>query len=140
MARNPIQLQKGLSRKTLLGLYGTKAKCEVAVRAWRWPDRFVGPRCGSKDHAMVGARDLYLCRGYRKQTSLKSGTVLQPTLLPLTTWFQGMDLLTQSKNSISGLELARQLGVRPDTASLLRHTLRRDADRAILKPSPHLPS
>ena len=34
-----------------------------------------------------------------------------------------MYLLTQSKNSISGLELARQLGVRPDTASLMRHKL-----------------
>ena len=45
------------------------------------------------------------------------------TLLPLVKWFQGMYLLTQSKNSISGLELARQLGVRPDSASLLRHKL-----------------
>jgi len=34
-----------------------------------------------------------------------------------------MYLLTQAKNSISGLELARQLGVRPDTASLMRHKL-----------------
>jgi hypothetical protein len=45
------------------------------------------------------------------------------TLPPLTKWFQGMFLLTQSKNSISTLELARQLGVRPDTASLMRHKL-----------------
>jgi ISXO2-like transposase domain len=34
-----------------------------------------------------------------------------------------MYLLTQSKNSISGLTLARQLGVRPDTAALMRHKL-----------------
>lgn len=34
-----------------------------------------------------------------------------------------MYLLTQSKNSISTLELARQLGVRPDSASLMRHKL-----------------
>ena len=123
MARNPIQLQKGLSLRAFLDLYGTEAKCEAAVRAWRWPDGFVCPRCGSKDHAIVGARDLYLCHGCRKQTSLKAHTVFERTLLPLTTWFQGMYLLTQSKNSISGLELARQLGVRPDTASLMRHKL-----------------
>ena len=34
-----------------------------------------------------------------------------------------MYLLTPSKNSISGLELARQPGVRPDTAALMRHKL-----------------
>ena len=123
MARNSIQLQKGLSLKAFLGLYGTEAKCAAAVKAWRWPDGFVCPRCGSQDHAIVGARKLYLCHGCRKQTSLKAGTVFQHAQLPLTIWFWGMYLLTQSKNSISGLELARQLGVRPDTASLMRHKL-----------------
>ena len=44
-------------------------------------------------------------------------------MLPYVKWFQGMYLLTQSKNSVSTLELARQLGVRPDTAALMRHKL-----------------
>jgi transposase-like protein len=123
MARNPIQLQKGLSLTELFKSYGTEAKCEAALRAWRWPDGFACPHCGSRDHAVVGARRLYLCHGCRKQTSLKAGTIFARTLLPLTKWFQGMFLLTQSKNSISTLELARQLGVRPDTASLMRHKL-----------------
>ena len=39
------------------------------------------------------------------------------------TQHRGIYLLKQSKNSISTLELARQLGVRPDTASLIRHKL-----------------
>jgi transposase-like protein len=123
MSRNPIQMQKGLSLTAFLERYGTEAKCETAVRAWRWPDGFVCPQCGGREHAIVGARRLYHCHGCRKQTSLKANTIFQRTLLPLTTWFQAMYLLTQSKNSISGLELARQLGVRPDTASLMRHKL-----------------
>ena len=123
MARNPIQFQKGLSLAAFLERYGSEAKCEAAVKAWRWPDGFICPRCGSSDHAVVGARFLYHCRACRKQTSLKANTVFERTLLPLTKWFLAMYLLTQSKNSISGLELARQLGVRPDTAALLRHKL-----------------
>lgn len=123
MSRNPIQLQKGLSLRQLQEKYGTEDQCEAMVRAWRWPDGFVCPHCGSRDHAIVGKRHLYECHGCRKQTSLKAGTVFENTMLPLTVWFQGMYLLTQAKNSISGLELARQLGVRPDTASLMRHKL-----------------
>lgn len=123
VARNPVQFQKGLSLAKFLERYGTEAKCEKAVRAWRWPDGFVCPRCGGREHTIVGARELYNCHGCRKQTSLKANTIFERTLLPLTTWFLGMYLLTQSKNSISGLELARQLGVRPDTAALMRHKL-----------------
>lgn len=123
MSRNPIQMQKGLSLTAFLERYGTEAKCEAAVRAWRWPDGFVCPECGGREHAIVGKRRLYLCHGCRKQTSLKANTIFQRTLLPLTKWFQCMYLLTQSKNSISGLELARQLGVRPDSAALMRHKL-----------------
>jgi transposase-like protein len=123
VSRNPIQMQKGLSLTAFLERYGTEAKCEAAVRAWRWPAGFVCPQCGGREHTIVGARELYNCHGCRKQTSLKANTIFSRTLLPLTKWFQGMYLLTQSKNSISGLELARQLGVRPDTAALMRHKL-----------------
>jgi transposase-like protein len=114
MSRNSIQLQKGLSLRQLHAKYGTEEQCEAVVRAWRWPAGFVCPHCGSQDHAIVGKRRLYECHDCRKQTSLKAGTVFESTMLPLTVWFQGMYLLTQAKNSISGLELARQLGVRPD--------------------------
>ena len=123
MARNSIQLQKGLSLSDLQATYGTVEQCEAAVQAWRWPDGFICPHCKSRNHAIVGKRRLYLCHQCLVQTSLKAGTIFENTLLPLTKWFQGMYLLTQSKNSISGLELARQLGVRPDTASLMRHKL-----------------
>ena len=123
MARNAIQLQKGLSLSELNESYGTEEKCAAAIFKWRWPDGFVCPACGSRDHAIVGARQLYLCHDCLTQTSLKSGTIFARTLLPYVKWFQGMYLLTQSKNSVSTLEMARQLGVRPDTAALMRHKL-----------------
>jgi transposase-like protein len=123
MARNVIQMQKGLSLSEFQARYGSEEKCRDAVRAWRWPGGFVCPHCGCRDHAFVGRRQLYLCHGCRAQTSLKAGAIFARTLLLLTKWFQGMYLLTQSKNSISGFELARQLGVRPDTAALMRHEL-----------------
>jgi transposase-like protein len=122
MARNAVQMQKGPSLTQFHSQYGTEAQCREAVAKWRWPDGFECPDCGSGDY-MVTKKLHYLCRSCRKETSLKSGTVFERTQLPLTKWFQGMYLLTQPKNSISGLEMARLLGVRPDTASLMRHKL-----------------
>ena len=75
MARNAIQLQKGMSLCELNESYGSEEKCAAAIFKWRWPDGFVCPACGSRDHAIVGARELYLCHDCLKQTSLKSGTI-----------------------------------------------------------------
>jgi ISXO2-like transposase domain/Transposase zinc-ribbon domain len=122
MARNPVQLQKGLSLTEFQAQYGTELQCREAVARWRWPHGFECPHCQGGDYLVTKNLD-YSCRGCRKVTSLIAGTVYENTLLPLTKWFQGMYLLTQAKNTISGLELARLLGVRPDTASLMRHKL-----------------
>jgi transposase-like protein len=123
MARNPIQFGKGLSLSDFQELYGTEEQCRQAVVGWRWPKGFVCPACGGRDHAIVGKRRLYLCHGCRKQTSVIAGTVFENSLLPLTKWFQATWLITQSKNSISTLELSRQIGVKWDTAWRLRQKL-----------------
>jgi transposase-like protein len=123
MARNPIQFGKGLSLSEFQEHYGTEEQCREAILAWRWPTGFVCPACGCRKHAIVGKRRLYLCHGCRKQTSVIAGTVFENSLLPLIKWFQAMWLITQSKNSISTLELSRQIGVKWDTAWRLRQKL-----------------
>ena len=123
MARNPIQFGKGLSLSEFQERCGSEEQCRQAVVAWRWPKGFVCPACGGHDHAIVGKRRLYLCHGCRKQTSVTAGTVFENSLLSLTKWFQASWLITQSKNSISTLELSRQIGVKWDTAWRLRQKL-----------------
>ena len=123
MARNGIQFQHGLSLDQFLASYGTEVQCEAALTRWRWPDGFVCPHCRSTDHAVVGKRRLYLCHGCRRQTSLVAGTIFSRTQLPLTRWFQAMWLITQSKDSISTLSLSRQIGVKWDSAWLMRQKL-----------------
>ena len=51
--------------------------------------------------------------------------MFQDTKLPLTTWFSAVYHLTQGKNGISSIELARRLGVRQPTAWLVKHKLMR---------------
>jgi transposase-like protein len=123
MARNPIQFQDGMSLGELTMAFGTEEQCEAAVRAWRWPSGFVCPRCGGRAHTITGERRLHECHTCRLQTSLKAGTIFEHTLIPLTKWFQAMWLITQSKDSISTLSMARQLDLKWDSAWLLRQKL-----------------
>jgi hypothetical protein len=52
-----------------------------------------------------------------------SGTMFEASKLSLTRWFPAMQLLTQSKNNVSALELMRQLGMCYRSAWLLKHKI-----------------
>jgi ribosomal protein L37AE/L43A len=122
MSKNMVQFQRGLSLKEFLAQYGTEAKCERALFAWRWPDGFVCPECGYRGACLLG-RGLYQCHRCHHQTSLTAGTLFASTKLPLTKWLLAIYLVTQAKNGISALELSRHIGVCSNTAWLVKQKL-----------------
>jgi transposase-like protein len=123
MARNLVQFQKGLSLTAFLAAYGSEDQCEQALIVMRWPDGFVCPRCQETRHSYSPARRHFQCSVCRLQTSVKAGTVFHKSTTPLTKWFLAIYLLTQSKNDVAALEMARQLGVKWDTAWLIKQKL-----------------
>lgn len=125
MGINKIQFQKGLSMAEFMKNYGTEDRCHAALVASRWPTGFVCPKCDGTHHSTFERRGLHYwqCSMCREQTTATCGTIFHATKLPLTRWFLGMHLLSQSKNSISALELKRHLGVRYKTAWLMKHKL-----------------
>ena len=125
MAMNKVQFQKGLSLPEFLFHYGTEAACSDAIAASRWPSGFICPCCaGHASFVFVrGTRRLYECLTCRRQTSLLVGTLLQSTRLPLTKWFLGIYLLTQSKTNLAALELMRHLGIAYNSAWRMKHKL-----------------
>jgi hypothetical protein len=52
-----------------------------------------------------------------------AGTIFHKSRTPLVKWFLAIYLITSSKNDIAALELARQLGVKWDTAWLIKQKL-----------------
>src|SRR5262245_35839301 len=123
MARNPVQFQKGLSLMEFNRRYGTDEQCHAALIKMRWPDGFVCPHCGVTEHSYSAARQIFQCSGCRVQTSARAGTIFHKSRTPLVKWFLAIYLLTSAKNDIAALELARQLGVKWDTAWLMKQKL-----------------
>ena len=123
MARNAVQLQKGLSEAEFDRLYGTEEQCRAVVIKLRWPEGFSCPVCGGTSHSVIKTRGSFQCTTCRRQTSPIAGTIFAATKLPLRTWFRAMYHLTQSKQGISSIELGRRLGVRQTTAWMLKHKI-----------------
>jgi len=120
MAMNRMQFQPGLSMPEFYERYGTETQCQAALQAARWPDGFACPECdGTARTSFVrGGLPYWQCSACSHQCSLISGTLFASTKLPLSRWFLAMQLLTQSKNNVSALELMRQIGVSYRTAWL----------------------
>ena len=113
---------------------------EAACAAWlaelRWPDGFRCPACGNDDAWALRTKPwTFECRGYRRQTSVKAGTILHGSKLSLTAWFWAAYLMATHSNGIS----ATQLQVRLDLSSyksawLLAAKLRRAMTAPVRNP------
>src|SRR5690348_8228982 len=126
---------RGLSEAAFRERFGTEAACREALFAMRWREGLTCPACGHRGFCALKTRKVFQCNRCKKQLSLTAGTVFQDTKLPLTTWFAAVYHLTQGKNGISSIELARRLGVRQPTAWLVKHKLMRAmAAREAAKP------
>lgn len=100
------------------------------VEARLWPKGPVCPFCGAaKEH--VGAlkgkttrAGLYKCYACRKPFTVKIGTVMESSHVPVRIWLQAIHLLCSSKKGISTRQLQRTLGVGMKTAWFLGHRIR----------------
>jgi hypothetical protein len=96
----------------------------LAVR--RWPDGVTCPTCGRKDASFVPSRRYWQCktRHPKAQFSVKTGTILEESLLGLEKWLPVMWMVANCKNGVSSWEIHRALGVTQKTAWFMLHRIR----------------
>ncbi|WP_136636124.1 IS1595 family transposase [Pseudooceanicola onchidii] len=92
----------------------------------RWADEPVCGHCGSvnvvevKNHKPMP----YRCRDCRKHFSVRTGTVLAESRLPLQKWLLAIYMLTSARKGIPSTQMARELGVTQKTAWFLAQRIR----------------
>jgi ribosomal protein L37AE/L43A len=126
---------KGLSEVEFRERLGTEEACRKALFEMRWREGLTCPACGHRGFCRLRTRKVFQCNRCKRQVRLTAGTVFQDTKLPLTTWFAAIYHLAHGKNGISSIELGRRLGVKRQTAWLVKHKLMRAmAEREAGKP------
>jgi transposase-like protein len=97
---------------------------EAAVE-FRWPGGNVTcPRCGQAKHSFIKTRKLWFCYVCKKQFTVKVGTVMEDSPIGLDKWMMAMWMLANCKNGISSYELAKNLGIRQNSAWFMLHRIR----------------
>ena len=92
----------------------------------RWSGEPVCPHCESKDVVRVvsGKPMPFRCRACRGHFSVKTGTVMQSSKIEVRIWLLAMYFMTVAKKGVSSCQMARQLGIKQDTAWFLGQRIR----------------
>ena len=93
----------------------------------RWPDGMYCPKCGGENVATIANRKPmpFRCRSCRKHFSVRTGTVLAESKLPLHKWLTAIYLLHTSRKGVSSIQMAKMLDVTQKTAWFLEHRIRK---------------
>jgi transposase-like protein len=108
----------------LIEQFGSEDKCHAYLEEIRWPGGVECPRCQSKKISRIADRRQFECSDCRYQFSVRVGTVLQDSKLPLWKWFLAIYMMCESKKGISANQLHRMLGGSYKTAWFLCHRIR----------------
>jgi transposase-like protein len=96
------------------------------LAAKRWPNGVECPYCATKEPMFLKSRRIWKCRATdcRKQFSVKVGTVLNESPIPVEKWLTAMWLVANCRNGVSSCEVARDLGLTQKTAWFMLHRIR----------------
>ena len=113
---------------------------EASARAWfegiRWANGRTCPYCASSKTSPVPNENPmpYHCGACRKYFSVKTGTVMQASNLPLRKWVIGFYLMSTNLKGVSSMKLHRDLKVTQKTAWMMAQKIRQawNQDQVVL--------
>lgn len=119
--------RKGMTLVEAVQAFTDEESVERLFVDTRWPDGVVCPKCESDNIQERATRkpQPFRCRDCRKDFSVKTGTVMQGSNLPLSKWALAIYLMSTSLKGVSSMKLHRDLGITQKAAWHLTHRIRK---------------
>ena len=114
-------------------IFHDEAKAVAHIEASRWGGEPTCPHCGSvRVRRMEGKTQagMFLCNDCRDKFTVRTGTVMERSHIPLHKWLLATHLMAASKKGMSALQMSRMLGVTYKSAWFLCHRIREAMDGA----------
>jgi len=92
----------------------------------RWPDKVKCPRCQSENVSFISTRKIWKCKccEEKSQFSVRVGTIIEDSALPLDKWLTAIWMIANDKNGVSSYEVHRAIGVTQKTAWFMLQRIR----------------
>ena len=118
--------RKGITLMQLMAMFPDEITAARWFEELRWPDERECPHCGSENTmAKANRRPLpSRCRDCRKFFSVRHGSVMECSRIPLRKWAIAIYLCATSLKGVSSMKLHRDLGITQKSAWFMAHRLR----------------
>ena len=121
--------RQGLTIIQLMDLFPSEDAARDWFEANRWPDIVTCPRCQfDRTSAPRNGSMSYWCAACRKRLSVRTGTMMEYSRIPLHKWAIAMCMVVTNLKGISSMKLHRELGVTQKTVWFLLHRIREAMD------------
>ena len=107
--------------------FADEAKAEDWLLARRWPNGIHCPYCDSKAVSYRISRRItpqYHCKSCAANFTVKTGTIMHNSKLPLSKWALALYLFSTSLEGVASMTLHRNLDITQKTAWHLEHRIR----------------
>ena len=112
-------------------IFHDEAKATSHIEAQRWNGEPVCPHCGSLAVRKMGGKTqagMFLCNDCRDKFTVRTGTVMERSHIPLHKWLLATHLMAASKKGMSAMQMSRMLGVTYKSTWFLCHRIREAMD------------
>ena len=119
--------RKGISLVEVIQRFSNEANAEAWFMQARWPSGIACPFCGNLDSVQERKNrkpQPWRCQDCRKDFSIKTGTLMQGSTLPLGTWAIAFYLFSTHLKGVSSMKLHRDLSVTQKTTWYMAHRIR----------------
>lgn len=118
--------RKGISLIELSNMFPDEASAERWFEEARWPDGVHCPHCQSARVSRVASRKPmpWRCRDCRKHFSVRKGSVMERSGIPLRKWAFAIYLCATNLKGVSSMKLHRDLNIAQSSAWFMAHRIR----------------
>ena len=130
--------RKGISLVQAVQRFSDETESEAWFVDRRWPNGIACVSCGSltihtRKSTARRKTPLYHCNDCKKDFTVKTGTIMHDSKLPLSKWALAFYLFSTNLKGVSSMKLHRDLGITQKSAWYMAHRIRETWDDATTK-------
>ncbi|WP_150142743.1 IS1595 family transposase [Candidatus Enterovibrio escicola] len=118
MSKNTISVFK------FMEIFPNEQKAMDWFEQKRWAGKPTCTYCSHTGAYNTAKAGVYRCKSCKKDFTVRMGTVMHRSHIPLHKWLYAMYCMVTARKGISSLQLSKELGIRQASAWMLLHKLR----------------
>jgi len=113
-----------ISTFQLFKLFPDQEAARTYLESRLWPEGPRCPVCGLGERITVRAGGYYRCNQCKEDFTVRTGTIMERSHVPLHKWLYAMYLLVTARKGISSLQLSKEIGITQKSAWFVLGRLR----------------